>query len=286
MSGAKEIRSKISSIKKTQKITRAMEMVAASKMRKAQDRMQTSRPYAEKIRQVIGHLAKGRPEYQHIYLQQREIKRVGIILVSTDRGLCGSLNINLFKTALQAMKEWQAKGVHIDLCLIGNKAESFFRRYGGNVIAHAGHVADAPGVNDLVGIVKVMLDAYRNGTIDALFLGFNEFINTMTQKPDLQQLLPLVPTQDDTLNYYWDYIYEPDAKELLEALLTRYVESQVYQAVVENIASEQAARMMSMKNASDNAGELIGDLQLAYNKARQAAITRELSEIVSGAAAV
>ncbi len=286
MSGAKEIRSKISSIKKTQKITRAMEMVAASKMRKAQDRMQTSRPYAEKIRQVIGHLAKGRPEYQHIYLQQREIKRVGIILVSTDRGLCGSLNINLFKTALQAMKEWQAKGVQIDLCLIGNKAESFFRRYGGNVIGHAGHVGDAPGVNDLVGIVKVMLDAYRNGSIDALFLGFNEFINTMTQKPDLQQLLPLVPTQDDTLNYYWDYIYEPDAKELLEALLTRYVESQVYQAVVENIASEQAARMMSMKNASDNAGELIGDLQLAYNKARQAAITRELSEIVSGAAAV
>lgn len=286
MSGAKEIRSKISSIKKTQKITRAMEMVAASKMRKAQDRMQTSRPYAEKIRQVIGHLAKGRPEYQHIYLQQREIKRVGIILVSTDRGLCGSLNINLFKAALQAMKAWQAKGVQIDLCLIGNKAESFFRRYGGNVIGHAGHVGDSPGVNDLVGIVKVMLDAYRNGTIDALFLGFNEFINTMTQKPDLQQLLPLVPTKDDTLNYYWDYIYEPDAKELLEALLTRYVESQVYQAVVENIASEQAARMMSMKNASDNAGELIGDLQLAYNKARQAAITRELSEIVSGAAAV
>jgi len=286
MPGAKEIRSKISSIKKTQKITRAMEMVAASKMRKAQDRMQTSRPYAEKIRQVIGHLALGRPEYRHIYLQQREIKRVGVILVSTDRGLCGSLNINLFKTALQVMKEWHAKGVQIDLCLIGNKAENFFRRYGGSVIGHAAHLGDSPSVTELVGVVKVMLDAYRNGSIDALFLGFNEFINTMTQRPDLQQLLPLVPTKDDTLNYHWDYIYEPDARQLLDALLTRYIESQVYQAVVENIASEQAARMMAMKNASDNAGELIGDLQLAYNKARQAAITQELSEIVSGAAAV
>lgn len=286
MPGAKEIRSKISSIKKTQKITRAMEMVAASKMRRAQDRMQTSRPYAEKIRQVIGHLAKGRPEYRHIYLQQREIKRVGIIIVSTDRGLCGSLNINLFKTVLQAMKEWHSQKIEIDLCLIGNKAEGFFRRYGGNVIGHAGHIGDAPNINDLVGIVKIVLDAYRNGKIDALFFGYNEFINTMTQKPNLQQLLPLVPTKDDTLNYYWDYIYEPDARELLDALLTRYTESQIYQAVVENIASEQAARMMAMKSASDNAGELIGDLQLAYNKARQAAITRELSEIVSGAAAV
>lgn len=286
MPGAKEIRTKISSIKKTQKITRAMEMVAASKMRKAQDRMHASRPYAEKIRQVIGHLAKGRPEYKHIYLQQREIKRVGIILVSSDRGLCGSLNINLFKTALQAMKEWQTQGIEIDLCLIGNKAEAFFRRYGGNVVAEANHIGDAPSVESLIGIVKVMLDSYRQGTIDALFLGFNEFINTMTQKPQLQQLVPLVPTKDDTLDYYWDYIYEPDARELLEALLTRYTESQVYQAVVENIASEQAARMLAMKNASDNAGELIGDLQLIYNKARQAAITRELSEIVSGAAAV
>ncbi len=286
MPGAKEIRSKISSIKKTQKITRAMEMVAASKMRKAQDRMQTSRPYADKIRQVIGHLAKARPEYQHIYLAQREIKRVGIILISTDRGLCGSLNINLFKNTLQAMKDWHSKGVEIDLCLIGSKAEGFFRRFGGNVVAHTAHIGDAPSVSDLVGIVKVMLDSFRQGKIDALQLGFNEFINTMSQKPDLQQLLPLVPAKEDSLNYYWDYIYEPDARELLDALLTRYIESQVYQAVVENIASEQAARMIAMKNASDNAGELIGDLQLAYNKARQAAITRELSEIVSGAAAV
>lgn len=263
-----------------------MEMVAASKMRKAQERMQTSRPYADRIRGVIGHLAKSHSEYQHDYLTQREIKRVGIILVSTDRGLCGSLNINLFKTALQAMKDWQAKGVEIDLCLIGSKAGSFFQRYGGNVVAHAEHISDAPSIVDLIGIVKTMLDAYKQGKIDALFVGFNEFINTMSQKPELQQLLPLVPAKEDTLDYYWDYIYEPDARELLEALLKRYVESQVYQAVVENIASEQAARMIAMKSASDNAGELIGDLQLAYNKARQAAITRELSEIVSGAAAV
>ena len=286
MAGAKEIRTQISSIKSTQKITSAMEMVAASKMRKAQERRETSRPYAERIRQVVGHIAHANAEYTHTYMSEREAKRVGFIIVSTDRGLCGGLNINLFKTAVQEMSGWKDKGVEIDLCLIGSKAVSFFRNYGGNVVAAMTHIGDAPNVGDLIGGVKVMLDSYEDGTIDRLFIVHSEFVNTMTQSPRSQQLLPLVADDDESLNKPWDYIYEPDAKELLDGLLVRFIESQVFQAVVENNACEQAARMVAMKSATDNAGSLIDDLQLVYNKARQAAITQELSEIVGGAAAV
>lgn len=286
MAGAKEIRTQISSIKSTQKITSAMEMVAASKMRKAQERMQTSRPYAERIRQVVGHIANANAEYKHNFMFERDVKRVGFIIVSTDRGLCGGLNINLFKKTLECMTEWHEKKVEIDLCLVGNKGVSFFRSYGGNVVAALTHIGDAPNIADLIGGVKVMLDSYEEGRIDRLFLVNNQFVNTMTQKPVVEQLLPLVPDKNKTLHKPWDYLYEPDAKELLDGLLVRYIESQVFQAVVENNACEQAARMVAMKSASDNAGSLIDDLQLVYNKARQAAITQELSEIVSGAAAV
>ncbi|PWK46789.1 F0F1 ATP synthase subunit gamma [Pleionea mediterranea] len=286
MAGAKEIRTKIGSIKNTQKITSAMEMVAASKMRKAQDRMAATRPYAKRIRSVIGHLAHGNTEYQHAFMNEREVKRVGFIVVSTDRGLCGGLNINLFKQALNAMKQWSDQGVEIELCLIGSKAHSFFKRYGGKVVAKVSGLGDAPQVSDLIGAVKVMLDGYNKGNIDRLFMAQNDFVNTMTQKPDVSQLLPIVPSEDDELKHHWDYIYEPDAKALLEVLLTRYIESQVYQGVVDNLACEQAARMVAMKAASDNAGDLIDELQLVYNKARQTAITQELSEIVAGAAAV
>ena len=286
MAGAKEIRTQISSIKSTQKITSAMEMVAASKMRKAQDRRETSRPYAERIRQVVGHVAHANAEYKHTYMFERDVKRVGFIIVSTDRGLCGGLNINLFKKAVSEMSVWKDKGVEIDLCLIGSKAVSFFRSYGGNVVAAMTHIGDAPNIADLIGGVKVMLDSYEDGKIDRLYVVHSEFVNTMTQKPTSLQLLPLVADDDDSLNKPWDYIYEPDAKDLLDGLLVRYIESQVFQAVVENNACEQAARMVAMKSATDNAGNLIDDLQLVYNKARQAAITQELSEIVSGAAAV
>ena len=286
MAGAKEIRTQIASIKSTQKITSAMEMVAASKMRKAQERMQTSRPYAERIRQVVGHVANANAEYKHQFMLEREVKRVGFIIVSTDRGLCGGLNINLFKKTLEGMTEWHKKKVEIDLCLIGNKGVSFFRSYGGNVVAAMTHIGDAPNIADLIGGVKVMLDSYEEGRIDRLFVVNNQFVNTMTQTPVVEQLLPLVPDEDRSLHKPWDYLYEPDAKELLDGLLVRYIESQVFQAVVENNACEQAARMVAMKSASDNAGDLIDDLQLVYNKARQAAITQELSEIVSGAAAV
>ncbi len=286
MAGAKEIRTKIGSIKNTQKITSAMEMVAASKMRKAQDRMAATRPYAKRIRSVIGHIAHGNTEYQHAFMNEREVKRVGFIIISTDRGLCGGLNINLFKKALGEMKAWSDKGVEIDLCLIGSKAQAFFKRFGGNVVAQATHLGDTPQVSDLIGAVKVMLDAYNESRIDRLFMASNDFVNTMTQQPTIDQLLPIVPSDDDELKHHWDYIYEPDAKALLEVLFTRYIESQVYQGVVDNIACEQAARMVAMKAASDNAGELINELQLVYNKARQAAITQELSEIVAGAAAV
>jgi F-type H+-transporting ATPase subunit gamma len=283
----KEIRSKIRSIQNTQKITRAMEMVAASKMRKAQERMFHARPYAEKIRKVIGHLAKGHPEYRHPFLEQRDIRKVGIIMVTSDRGLCGGLNMNLLKAGVTTMKEWRDKNADIALCLIGSKAESFFRRHGGNILAHAAHLGDSPAVNDLIGTIKVMLDAYEEKKCDALFLLHNHFVNSMTQKPELLQLLPIAPSDDaDALGDRWDYIYEPDAKVLLDLLLKRYIESQVYRGVIENIACEQAARMVAMKNASDNANELINTLQLAYNKARQAAITQELAEIVAGAAAV
>ena len=286
MAGAKEIRTQISSIKSTQKITSAMEMVAASKMRKAQERMETSRPYAQRIRQVVGHIAHANAEYQHSFMIEREVRRVGYIIVSTDRGLCGGLNINLFKKTVENMKVWRDKCVEIDLCLIGSKGLSFFRSFGGNVVAAMTHIGDSPNIGDLIGGVKVMLDSYDQGGIDRLYVVQNEFVNTMTQKPKIQQLLPLVPDDDASLERPWDYLYEPDAKELLEGLLVRYIESQVFQAVVENNACEQAARMVAMKSATDNAGNLIDDLQLVYNKARQAAITQELSEIVSGAAAV
>ncbi|TLX53185.1 F0F1 ATP synthase subunit gamma [Stutzerimonas nosocomialis] len=287
MAGAKEIRSKIASIKSTQKITSAMEKVAVSKMRKAQLRMAASRPYAERIRQVIGHLANTNPEYRHPFMVERPVKRVGYIVVSTDRGLCGGLNINLFKALIKNMKEWHDSNVEADLGVIGNKGASFFRSYGGNVIAAIGHLGEEPSINDLIGSVKVMLDAFHEGRLDRLYLVSNKFINTMTQQPSVEQLLPLAAGNDETApKGQWDYLYEPDAQQLLDALLVRYIESQVYQAVVENGAAEQAARMIAMKNATDNAGELIGDLQLVYNKARQAAITQEISEIVGGAAAV
>lgn len=286
MAGAKEIRTQISSIKSTQKITSAMEMVAASKMRRAQERMQVGKPYAQRIRAVIGHIANANPEYKHQFMVERDVKRVGYIIVSTDRGLAGGLNINLFKAALRSMKEWHDQGVEADLCLIGGKAASFFRSIGGNVVAAVRDIGESPAMADLIGSVKVMLDAYNEGRIDRLYLVGNEFVNTMTQTPYVQQLLPLVAEQNAKLQHHWDYIYEPDAQALLDGLLTRYIESQLHQAVVENGAAEQAARMIAMKNATDNAGELIGGLQLAYNKARQAAITQELAEIVGGAAAV
>lgn len=286
MAAGKEIRTKISSIQSTQKITSAMEMVAASKMRRAQDRMQLGKPYARRMRSVVGHIANAAPEYKHMYMEQREVKRVGYIVVSTDRGLCGGLNINLFKATVKSMKEWNDQGVEIDLSLVGAKAAAFFNSYGGNVTAAVRDLGEEPSVADLIGGVKAMLDAYAEGKIDRLFLVSNEFVNTMTQNPTVEQLLPLEAEESDEMKHHWDYIYEPDAKELLEGLLTRYIESQVYQAVVENGACEQAARMLAMKNATENAGELIDDLQLIYNKARQAAITQELSEIVSGAAAI
>ncbi|HEX5515932.1 MAG TPA: F0F1 ATP synthase subunit gamma [Gammaproteobacteria bacterium] len=286
MAGAKEIRTQIRSVQNTQKITSAMEMVAASKMRSAQQRMLAARPYAEKMRQVIGHLAHANPEYQHPFMIEREVKRVGFIVVSSDRGLCGGLNTNLFRRAIAEMAALREQGVELDLCLIGNKAIQFFRRYGGNVVAQASNLGDAPQLTDLIGTVKVMLDAYRDGAIDRLVLCYNRFVNTMTQQPTIEAILPLPPSEDLEQTHRWDYLYEPGAAVVLEQLLGRYLESLVYQSVVDNVASEQAARMVAMKAASDNAGNLIDELQLAYNKARQAAITKELSEIVGGAAAV
>lgn len=286
MAVGKEIRTKISSIRSTQKITSAMEMVAASKMRRAQERMSVGKPYARRIRSVVGHIANAAPEYKHMYMEEREVRRVGYIVVSTDRGLCGGLNINLFKHTVRSMKEWADQGIEIELSLIGAKAAAFFNSYGGNVTAAVRDLGEEPSLADLIGGVKTMLDAYADGRIDRLFLVSNEFVNTMTQSPTLEQVLPLQARDSSEMKHHWDYIYEPDAKELLEKLLTRYIESQVYQAVVENGACEQAARMLAMKNATENAGEIIDDLQLIYNKARQAAITQELSEIVSGAAAI
>ena len=286
MAGAKEIRGKISSIKSTQKITSAMEKVAVSKMRRAQQRMASSRPYAERIRQVIGHLANANPEYRHPFMQEREVKRVGYIVVSTDRGLCGGLNTNLFKALVQNMKEWRDRNVETELCVIGSKGAAFFRSYGGNVVAAISHLGEQPSLNDLIGSVKVMLDGYQEGRIDRLYLVSNAFVNTMVQTPKVEQMIPLVPADKEELKGHWDYVYEPDANELLDGLLTRYIESQVYQAVIENNASEQAARMIAMKSATDNAGDIIDSLQLIYNKARQSAITQEISEIVGGAAAV
>lgn len=287
MAGAKEIRSKIASVQNTQKITKAMEMVAASKMRKTQERMAASRPYAETMRSVIGHLALGNLEYKHPYLEEREVKRVGYLVVSTDRGLCGGLNINLFKKLIVEMKDWSDKGVQTDLALIGSKATSFFSSVGGNVVAQVTGMGDDPSLADLIGSVKVMLQAYDEGRLDKLYIVTNRFVNTMSQVPTIVQVLPLPPSDDENLKKKtWDYLYEPDPKALLDSLLRRYIEALVYQGVVENLASEQAARMVAMKAATDNGGNMIKELNLVYNKARQASITQELTEIVSGAAAV
>ncbi|AMG03246.1 MULTISPECIES: F0F1 ATP synthase subunit gamma [Vibrio] len=288
MAGAKEIRTKIGSVKSTQKITKAMEMVAASKMRRSQDAMESSRPYAQTIRKVIGHVANASLEYRHPYLEEREAKRVGYIIISTDRGLCGGLNINLFKKAITDMQTWKEKGAQIELAIIGSKATSFFNNSGAKVAAQVSGLGDSPSLEDLIGSVGVMLKKYDKGELDRLYLVFNQFVNTMVQKPKIDQLLPLPKSDSEDMQrgHMWDYIYEPEPKPLLDALLLRFIESQVYQGVVENLACEQAARMVAMKAATDNASNLIDDLQLVYNKARQAAITQELSEIVGGAAAV
>jgi F-type H+-transporting ATPase subunit gamma len=286
MPGTKEIRSKIASVKSTQKITKAMQMVATSKMRRAQERMRLARPYAQKMLNVIGHLTEANPDYAHPFLVAREPKAVGIIVVSTDRGLAGALNANVFKQTLNLMREWQGKGATVSLCLIGTKGLNFFRRLGTPILASVTGLGDKPHVKDLIGTVKVMLDAYRERKLDRLYLVNAQFVNTMTQKPSVQQLLPIEARDTEGLPEHWDYIYEPDAAAILDGLLVRYIESQVYRAAVENVASEMAARMIAMGAASDNAGKLINELQLIYNKARQAAITKELSEIVGGAAAV
>lgn len=288
MAGDKEIRNKIASVKNTQKITGAMEMVAASKMRRAQQRMESSLAYATTMRKVIGHIALGNLEYHHPYLEEREIKRVGYIVISSDRGLCGGLNINLFKPVIKEMQAHSEAGVEVDLVAIGSKATSFFGGIGANIVAQATGLGDAPSVNDLIGSVKTMLDAYDEGRIDRLYIVNNKFISTMVQEPTINQLLPLPKAEGDeeVANHHWDYIYEGEAKDILDSLLVRYVESQVYQAVVENLACEQVSRMVAMKAATDNANNLIDDLQLVANKARQAAITQELSEICGGAAAV
>ncbi|WP_018938630.1 MULTISPECIES: F0F1 ATP synthase subunit gamma [unclassified Thioalkalivibrio] len=286
MAGTKEIRTQIKSIKNTQKITKAMEMVAASKMRKAQDRMQESRPYAQKIHDVIGHVAMANAEYKHPFMVEREVKRVALIIVSTDRGLCGGLNTNLFKKAVIEMRRYRDEGVEVDLCVIGSKALQFFKRLGGNIVAESKDLGDRPHINDLIGSIKVVLDNFRDGKVDRVVLLENKFVNTMTQQAEATQLLPTAPSRDESLKHHWDYIYEPDTHPVMDTLLERYVESLIYQAVVENVACEMAARMVAMKSASDNAGTMIKDLQLVYNKARQAAITQEISEIVGGAAAV
>jgi len=289
MAVGKEIRTKIGSIKNTQKITRAMEMVAASKMRKTKDRMQATRPYAKKIGQIIKHLAQANPEYKHPFLVQRDVKRVGLIVISSDRGLCGGLNSNLFRKTLLQLMQWDKENIAVDICTIGTKAFGFFSNLKKmNLTGQVSKLGDTPHLSDILGIIKIMLDAYEQNKIDELYVISNEFVNTMTQRPTVEKLLPVVAGEiENGLNKgHWDYIYEPDAKEMLDHLLTRYIESIVYQGLVENNACEQAARMVAMKSASDNAGNLIKELQLIYNKARQAAITQEISEIVAGAAAV
>ena len=287
MAGGKEIRTKIKSIQNTQKITKAMEMVAASKMRRAQERMQQARPYAQKMRNVIAHVSQANLEYKHSFTQERPTKRVGFVIVSSDRGLCGGLNINLFRDVVNSLTEWQSQNAEIDLTTIGSKGFQFFNRVGANIVSEATRLGDTPRLEDLIGAVKVMLDAYAENRIDRLYLVHNHFQSTMSQTPQVEQLLPIHAEQpDETLSHHWDYLYEPDAKDVVDALMTRYIESLVYQGVVENIACEMAARMVAMKSASDNAGNLIDELQLVYNKARQASITQEISEIVGGAAAV
>ncbi len=287
MPGTKEIRAKIASVKNTQKITRAMQMVATSKMRRAQEHLRAARPYADKMRAVIADLAEANPDYRSPYLQCRaSVKSVGIIVVSTDRGLAGALNANVFKQTLLLMREWQDKGAAVKLCLIGAKGMTFFRRLDTPIVANVSHLGDRPHVKDLIGAVKVLLDAYRDADIDRLFLVNAEFVNTMTQRPAVRQLLPLEPSATQAPREHWDYIYEPEAAQILDGLLIRYVESQVYRGVVENVAAEMAARMVAMKAATDNAGKLGEEMQLIYNKARQAAITKELAEIVGGASAL
>ena len=286
MAVGKEIKNKIGSVQNTQKITSAMQMVAASKMRRTQDRMQQGKPYSDRIVGVISHLANSNPEYKHTFMEARPVKRVGFIVVSSDRGLCGGLNVNLFRTVVKQMAELDAKGIEVDMGLIGNKAGPFFRSVGANVVAVMPDVGETPVIADLIGGIRVMLDAYSSGQIDQLFLASNDFENTMTQAPTVRQLLPLDPSDDESYKHRWDYIYEPDAKEVLDQVLNRYIEAVVYQSVAENMSSEQSARMVAMKSASDNASTLIDELTLVYNKSRQAAITQELSEIVSGAAAV
>ena len=289
MAGAKEIKTKIASVQSTQKITKAMEMVATSKMRKTQDRMAASRPYSETIRSVISHVSKARVGYKHPFLVEREVKKVGVLVISTDRGMCGGLNINLFKTVLNEIKARKEKGTTVELGLIGSKGIGFFRSLGLNIKSQHSGLGDNPTLEELIGVANTMFDAYRNGEIDAIYIAYNKFVNTMSQKPTFQQLVPLPELENDHLSerqQAWDYIYEPDPKMLLDSLLVRYLESQVYQAVVDNLASEQAARMVAMKAATDNAGNLINDLRLVYNKARQASITNELNEIVAGAAAI
>jgi F-type H+-transporting ATPase subunit gamma len=286
MAVGKEIKKKIGSVSNTRKITSAMQMVAASKMRRTQEMMREGKPYAEKIRAVISHLANANPEYRHIYMEEREVRRIGYIVVSTDKGLCGGLNVNLFRILIRDMAEWHAKGIEADLGIIGNKAAAFFRSVGGNITAAINGVGEVPALAELIGSIRVMLDAYEKGRIDRLFIVSNDFVNTMTQQPVIRQLLPLAPAGEEELKHRWDYIYEPEARELIEALVTRFIESQVYQAVVENGACEQAAKMIAMKNATENAEKLIDELTLIYNSARQAAITQEIAEIVGGAAAV
>ena len=287
MAVGKEIRNKIASVKNTQKITKAMEMVAASKMRKAQARMDAARPYARKMRNVIAHLAHAHAEYRHPFLVPRAtVRAVGLIVVSSDRGLCGGLNANLFRESLKRMRSWEERGRRLEACIIGGKAVGYLSRLGLPLAGQATHIGDQPGIERLIGAVKIMLDRYMDARIDELYLARNEFVNSMTQQPVVERLLPLSPGGEEGLRHHWDYIYEPDAREVVERLLNRYIESLVYQGVVEHIACEQAARMVAMKSASDNAANLIDELQLVYNKARQAAITRELAEIVGGAAAV
>ena len=287
MAGGREIKTKIKSVQNTRKVTRALEMVSASKIRKAQDRMKASRPYARMMRQIVGHVAKANTDYVHPFMAERaDIKRIGYVVVSTDRGLCGGLNSQMFRRILADMREWQGKGVEIDIVCVGQKASTFFRRLKVNMLGSVTHLGEQPQVEQLIGVIKVMLDGFEAGNLDSVFLCYNDFINTMSQKPVQDQLLPLPASQTLDAKHSWDYIYEPDAHGVLDHVITRYIESLVYQAVLENLASEHAARMVAMKSASDNATKLIGTLNLIYNKARQAAITKELSEIVGGAAAV
>ena len=286
MAVGKEIRKKIGSVQNTQKITSAMQLVAASKMRRTQERMRQGRPYANRVREVIGHLANSNPEYRHAYMVSRDVKRMGYIVVSTDKGLCGGLNANLFRELVGDMARWRDRGVEVDLMLIGNKAAAFFRAFGGNVVAAINEIGEQPAVEALIGGVKVMLDGFTEGRIDRLDIVSNEFVNTMTQRPTVRQLLPLDATGDAAMKHRWDYLYEPDARELIDGLVARFIEAQVYHAVIENTACEQAAKMIAMKSATENAEEIIGELTLLYNNARQAAITQEIAEIVGGAAAV